>query len=634
MKIPGILLSCFLATLFSGSDCFATYFCYGSSGPIVLTVDSSMVALSFDSGVDPDSQQTLLQSIHRITGVVSDDHADVNFVICQLSTGVGYWAFMDSVQAVNGINLAEPYFRNSIDSPYVVGDNFAVVFNANVTHMQIDSINSVYKVVIDRELQNLPNTFILRNTDSSEMRVLDLANLYHELPETEYAYPVFGLWPKLNGYRLFDYYHVNQPHIKKVIGQFNVASVWDFGGIFTGSVEIAVVDEGVTSHEDLPASRVLLGYDYYNGDNNASPGAYRSHGMACAGIIGASQCVDSVEGLNTISGVISLNPDCNIIPIRVTDNRGSFTGMTGFDLANAIRGAANLGADVISNSWSYRFPCPPPDLPEFWALTSAISEAAYFGRHNRGCIIVFSAGNGFGAPVNFPGCVDPYDALAVGAVTLDDHRWDYSNYGSIDLVAPSGDICMRGDVWSLDQMGDLGNNPGSKYDPCESDPIYWNCGDPNNINYLCNFGGTSAAAPIVTGVASLILAYDSNLRKTQVFSIIRNSAVRDFGWKTITDPPDPEYGYGRVDAFRAILSIARGNIDNDPDKGIDVSDISVLIDYLYISQTPPFPSDLLGDVDCDGQVDISDLTVLIDYLYIDFTPLKGTPAHPCFNYGA
>jgi hypothetical protein len=64
-----------------------------------------------------------------------------------------------------------------------------------------------------------------------------------------------------------------------------------------------------------------------------------------------------------------------------------------------------------------------------------------------------------------------------------------------------------------------------------------------------------------------------------------------------------------------------GNVDGDPGKGVDISDLSALIDFLYISFTPP-PCMLSANIDGDAGdgVDISDLSALIDFLYISFTP--------------
>lgn len=62
-----------------------------------------------------------------------------------------------------------------------------------------------------------------------------------------------------------------------------------------------------------------------------------------------------------------------------------------------------------------------------------------------------------------------------------------------------------------------------------------------------------------------------------------------------------------------------GNVDCDPSDGTDISDLSTLIDYLYISFTPLCCT---AEANTDGQpgTDISDLSALIDYLYISFTP--------------
>ena len=46
-----------------------------------------------------------------------------------------------------------------------------------------------------------------------------------------------------------------------------------------------------------------------------------------------------------------------------------------------------------------------------------------------------------------------------------------------------------------------------------------------------------------------------------------------------------------------------------------------MIDYLYISFTPPVPPMTVADLDCDDLIDISDLTKFIDYLFISFTPI-------------
>lgn len=64
-----------------------------------------------------------------------------------------------------------------------------------------------------------------------------------------------------------------------------------------------------------------------------------------------------------------------------------------------------------------------------------------------------------------------------------------------------------------------------------------------------------------------------------------------------------------------------GNVDGFLGQGVDISDLSALIDYLYISFSPP-PCLLAANIDGDPNngIDISDLAALIDFLYVSFTP--------------
>jgi hypothetical protein len=62
-----------------------------------------------------------------------------------------------------------------------------------------------------------------------------------------------------------------------------------------------------------------------------------------------------------------------------------------------------------------------------------------------------------------------------------------------------------------------------------------------------------------------------------------------------------------------------GNVDCNPTDAVDISDLSALIDNLFVSFTSLCCQ---AEANVDGQpgIDVSDLTALIDYLYISFTP--------------
>jgi subtilisin family serine protease len=124
-------------------------------------------------------------------------------------------------------------------------------------------------------------------------------------------------------YKLFDYYHNVQAHTKKVIGTFNSASVWDFAGL-TRPITVAVIDDGIDAHEDLPSSRILTGFNFAEGETDTRPGRKMTHGMACAGIIAGSHTTDSLGGSHRSSGIISLSPNVKILPVNVFDSLGSF----------------------------------------------------------------------------------------------------------------------------------------------------------------------------------------------------------------------------------------------------------------------------------------------------------------------
>lgn len=67
-----------------------------------------------------------------------------------------------------------------------------------------------------------------------------------------------------------------------------------------------------------------------------------------------------------------------------------------------------------------------------------------------------------------------------------------------------------------------------------------------------------------------------------------------------------------------------GNVDCDLGNGTDISDLSALIDNLYISFTT-LCCPAAANVDGQPGIDISDLSALIDYLYISFTPVAVCP---------
>ena len=58
--------------------------------------------------------------------------------------------------------------------------------------------------------------------------------------------------------------------------------------------------------------------------------------------------------------------------------------------------------------------------------------------------------------------------------------------------------------------------------------------------------------------------------------------------------------------------VIRGDVNHSG--GIDVSDLTYIVDYLFAGGAAP-PCDIEGDVNGSGGIDVSDLTFIVDYLF-------------------
>lgn len=71
------------------------------------------------------------------------------------------------------------------------------------------------------------------------------------------------------------------------------------------------------------------------------------------------------------------------------------------------------------------------------------------------------------------------------------------------------------------------------------------------------FRGTSAAAPHVTGVVALILECNPHLDAIQVRGLLEETARHDQFTGLVT--PNNDWGYGKIDAYRAIWGVSDGD---------------------------------------------------------------------------
>jgi subtilisin family serine protease len=360
---------------------------------------------------------------------------------------------------------------------------------------------------------------IATNIDNSE--IFAIANSYYENGDAKWCHPNF--WSPIS---LFtndplwnqQYYLRNTGQLGGIAGiDINLVGAWN---ITRGNpnLRVAVIDQGVENHPDL-GNRVLNGFTPINATGNGRPiGTGNGHGVACAGIIAATQD-------NNI-GITGVAPQVQIVPVNI------FAGNeTAADLGRAIDWAWNQGqAAVLSNSWGYG-----SSSISFDAINNAINNARTLGRNGLGSVVVFAAGNG-GGDVTYPANVN--GVIAVGAINNiapAGSLWYYSSHGaSMDIVAPSGDVNLQGDVVTTDRQGGNGYETG---------------------DFTNRFGGTSAACPQVAGVAALMLSANNTLTEAQVTQIIQNTAT-DMGAAGF----DNNFGFGRINACRAVSTSLTNSI--------------------------------------------------------------------------
>jgi len=216
---------------------------------------------------------------------------------------------------------------------------------------------------------------------------------------------------------------------------------------------------------------------YGNGDV-MGPDAH--HGTHVAGIIGA------IRGNGV--GVDGIAPAVRIMSVRTVpdgDERDK-------DVANAIRYAVDNGANVINMSFG----------KDYSPYKPAVDEAVKYA-DSKGVLMVHAAGNDgadLGAKENFPTPVLGGGSKAANWIEVGASSWkggenlaaSFSNYGKdqVDVFAPGEDV--------------LSTMPGGEYKRED---------------------GTSMAAPVVSGLAALIMAYYPQLTAADVKQVILQSTT-------------------------------------------------------------------------------------------------------------
>ena len=291
----------------------------------------------------------------------------------------------------------------------------------------------------------------------------------------------------------------------------NLRAAWPVSG--GNGVGVAIVDTGVgLLHPDLEeAFSASENHNFISGEDDGEPvSSSMFHGTAVAGLIGAVH--DNQEGI------------AGILP------GASLSSWVIFGLGGGIADSLQLAEmyeyrperiAIQNHSWGNAF--AQQEGPSF-IERSAISNAFYQGRSGKGTIMVRAAGNdrirgdfhpGLG-DVNDDGYTSMHQSIAVAATDRQGKATTYSNRGACILVAAPGGESDDG-LFTTDLLGRQGYTTSTR-GLGEGDYI------PNEIGFI----GTSAAAPLVSGMAGLALGVNPNLSNRDVQQLLIASARQVF----------------------------------------------------------------------------------------------------------
>ncbi len=296
------------------------------------------------------------------------------------------------------------------------------------------------------------------------------------------------------------------------VTQIEAPQAWDQGALGNG-VEVAVVDTGAdVGHPDLVNNLDLKNAaNYYDPAKSTLPLDDFGHGTHVAGIIAAQ--IGSF-------GTVGVAPQARVIPIRVM-------GVEGGTTANVVAGLDHVletPARIVNLSLGSTEP-------------SAIEQDEIDKLLQAGILVVAAAGNEaldgnpLEYPASYPGVVSVAATRLVDASNGSDiqtEHADFSNFNPfVSVAAPGVDI--------LSTVPRQLANGAAASTPDEGAYAY--------------ASGTSMAAPMVSGVAALILSVHPTWSAAQIQAELI---------KTAGEPPTANtgfnsfFGYGVVNALAAV----------------------------------------------------------------------------------
>ncbi len=273
-----------------------------------------------------------------------------------------------------------------------------------------------------------------------------------------------------------------------------------------------------------------------------------SHGTFVASLIGARAA--------NHPGMVGVNQSVRLMPLNALDGDGFGTIP---HVLSAIRYAVNQGASVINLSLA--------GFESSEELAEMIKRA-----RDAGVLVVAATGNGTtpagrdidSQPV-YPVCFDQQtnDVVGVSGTDALDQHAEYANYGKrcTDLSAPGYDLFGARPSYPRREEGAR---------PAE--------------RYLEGMTGTSLAAPLVSGVASLLKAVRPDLTVDQLHTLLTSTTDNIEG--SLKPSEQGKMGSGRLNALKALQSaLAFGQIPTSTPV-LPVNDVPVTTNSTSTEESP------------------------------------------------
>ncbi|MDD4236270.1 MAG: S8 family peptidase [Bacteroidales bacterium] len=292
------------------------------------------------------------------------------------------------------------------------------------------------------------------------------------------------------------------------------------------------------------------GWDLAENDNNPQAEA-SEHGIWVSGL-----CAPETDNGIGLTGAAY---NCKFLPLKISDSDNILTMAY-----ESIVYAADHDCNVINCSWGSL------------AYMEMAQDIINYATINRNALVIGACGNNHNEELFYPASYDY--VFSIAATTELDQKWSPDNTGTtggstynyrVDLSAPGAMVYTT-----------------------------------NNGGYTTVWGGTSFAAPIVAGAATLVWSYYPDFSALQVKELLKISADN-----IDTVPDNAQYagklGAGRLNMYKALnmehtpsLVLEKITIEDDRENDYTNSD-TVLIKGILTNYLAP-ASNLKLNISCDN----------------------------------